>query len=288
MADGDLMLDDNGDEILDDDGDEQLSDGAGDACCCGSKCFQIWTATWDCATLSWSGPTAGSRVCLPAGTSTSWTKTGGDDTGCSYRIYVAFSPEHSCTVDGDCSALGDTATPALPFGGGTPTDCTCPTAASCFDCATTPISWTVDFSVPASSNLCAGECAYGEQFDVAGLSGTFVLTQDPIDPCKWTWVGPGPSVKFFTGTDCTGDFEDCTELHIELTVTAGTASVLIQLHAYYHCSSGTIGDGPWFLNSVTYDDNNCCAARTMSNGVIGNDCGNAGNGGTADLTPHCA
>lgn len=112
---------------------------AGASCCCcstGKRCFQEWFASYACATNSWSGPLSDNRLCLDERTNTSWQKAGADGTGCLYHIYVPYQPAHCCGANSDCpSDLGNTATPALPFGGGAPTDCCICTPA----CVSNPI-----------------------------------------------------------------------------------------------------------------------------------------------------
>jgi len=138
MAAGDGLLDATGNLMLDASGNAMLDDGAGNSCCCGMKCFQLWTATYNCDTAAWELATAG-WYCLPGGTDTSWTGV-----GCYWQRYVITTT--SCAADADCAALADTPTPDPPGGGAEPTDCcTNPCLTSC-GCRTLGRYGTVTFT----------------------------------------------------------------------------------------------------------------------------------------------
>jgi hypothetical protein len=81
-------------------------------CCCGGKnCCQQYTAVYDCFLSSWSGPTAGAKVCNTG--ASSWVATTRTIRYCTYQCCVAPGTPVSCTVDGDCSAI-TTTPPSLP------------------------------------------------------------------------------------------------------------------------------------------------------------------------------
>lgn len=289
---GQKMLNAAGQKILKSDGSALLSNGAGDDCCCcpdGKKCFQEWIASWDCATSSWSGPVTDNRLCLATNTSTAWAKISGDSSGCEYRKYVPYDPVQCCSVNGDCdSSLGDTATPDLPFAGGTPTDCDCPTATDCPNCdpGITPLTYTITFDgVENAISKCAGECSNGSFQGGTGTLSTYTLTQDPDHACQWIFRGSGPSfIRYPESGDCTGPSTTYSSIFIVLKAVAGghfTISVVDESVDY-----GVGLSGIWFEASTDADD--CCSALSFSNLATDYDCGDhIAINGTAVATPSC-
>ena len=87
--------------------------GTNTACCCtpAMKCGQTYSAIWDCKTKTWTGPTAGAKVCKNVSEMDAWIYTGSDARYCYYTRYV--STTTVCTVDADCTAITTTA-PSLP------------------------------------------------------------------------------------------------------------------------------------------------------------------------------
>jgi hypothetical protein len=168
--------------------------------CCGDKiCFQEWIASWSCSTLEWTGPVTDNRVCLPAGISTAWTKIAGDASGCEYRKRVPYAPAHACTINGDCSGLGDTATPALPFGGAPPDDCPCEPCIEDCGCFSVGATIPVSFAGVLNAMPCQ-ECGATGVFWRAGTGtlGTYTLTR--VGACDFVYESAtGPTVETATG-----------------------------------------------------------------------------------------
>src|SRR3954470_24845788 len=101
-----------------------------------------------------------------------------------------------CTENGDCSGLGDTATPALPYGGGGPPDC----CGCTIDCLVSPDPGCcpapgppLQVEVTIVTATCSPKCTYDTAspfevhlLDVSGLAGrTFTL---PRVLCEWRAV----------------------------------------------------------------------------------------------------
>jgi hypothetical protein len=202
MAAGDLLLDASGNAILDAAGNLMLSDGLGDACCCGNKCFRLWLATFDCDTLTWS-LTPDGWYCLPGDTDQSWTGS-----GCYWQRYVATGTD--CTVDGDCSALADTATPPPPGGGAEPADCcTNPCSYSC-GCRTIGRYGTVTFDSVENGFPCTAVCGSvpGGRWHQAGTGS--------LDTYRLVYYGPlcqysayANDVTFYDRTDLDNPYTTC-------------------------------------------------------------------------------
>lgn len=252
------------------------------ACCCpdGFACYQTWTAFWDCDLMAWTGPTAGEKTCKATDTSQAWTKTASADAGCTYTKYVRMAK--CCTVDGDCTGEADTATPALPA---SHADCTCPTAVHCTNCSgATPRTWTVTFdSVGNALFKCGSECFFGGITGGTGTLGTYTLTQDAINPCKWTYTGGGPTVLIYhDDPTCSGSPVSYGTITITLTVIGGGGSYRLIVTVANPYTVLTLFDAD---NDVG-DDPDCCTGKTFDNTAT-YDCGHPGDGGTAVGTPHC-
>ncbi len=290
MASGDVLLDSDGNRILDDDGNAQLSDDAGDDCCCGGdtcpsgkKCFQEWLASWDCPSTSWTGPTSDNRLCLPTGTDTGWIKIAGDASGCLYRKYVPYTPAHCCTVNGDCSALGDTATPALPFGGAEPTDC-CYCEGTC-GCRSVGKYAVVSFAGVENGMPCT-DCRGAFRRAGTLVLGTYTLTKGT--GCFFSGVATGLFFESATGVeggDCPPD-EDFhpgeVEAFIELAFDAGAGRWGIEVH---------VDDFQFFVGDG--DQGDCTGAVVMDNQLTAYDpCGDVNfacmiNGTATVVFPPC-
>ena len=251
MAAGDAMLDASGNEILEADGDAQLSDGAGDDCCCGGtkKCFQQWTAYWDCDLLEWV-LTPGEKDCLSETTSTDWIGSG--CTG--YSKWVKMSDD-ACTSDGDCGSLPDTATPDPPFPG-EPPDCYCPCLSVC-GCRNVGRTATVSFSGVLNGMACT-DC--GGTFRKAGtlILGTYTLTKG----VGCTFTGTATGVIFLTATGTLGG--DCPP---DEDFTPGESSASIEL--FFDAITGKwavnvfADDFQLFLGAV--DQGDCTGALVIDN-----------------------
>ncbi len=281
-TDGQTLLDTNGKCILRDDGTKELSDGAGDDCCCGLECFQLWTATYDCETEEWT-LTQGEKDCKPAGTPTDWFGS-----ECIWMKWVDIG--HTCAVDGDCYDYPDTSPPDLPFGGFAPPSC-CPPPLPCEACSEAPLIlptsrvWTVTFDgVDTSLFKCAGECfGGGETTDGAALT-TYDLEQDAMDACLWVWEGTGPEIDLF------GDDSTCSN---PPTVTDNRLRITLRANIDHSFSLKAFN--PYLFITFFFfqsendplDDPYCCASKTFTNIVTVNGCGQPGAGGTALATPHC-
>jgi hypothetical protein len=163
---------------------------------CGGACFQAWTATWNCESETWAGPTPGASSCRAENQSLTWVKTASDATTCTYTRYVAYADTH-CTSDGVCAGLDDTDPPALPFSGDAPFDCCpcqvdCQSAVICGLCELrneeTPDHIHLYFHATQGNTKCSFENAgnfyvYRVKSNLAWNS--YLLTQDPDNPCKY-------------------------------------------------------------------------------------------------------
>ena len=157
------------------------------ACCCPDKkaCYQRWQTTW--TGTSYTAPTSVQKKCLQAGADTiygDWTKISEVAGVCTYQIDVPMSK--CCTADITCTALADTATPAVPAG--FPTDC------GCFPCAN---AWSLVFDPACATS------EFNDAFDLTpSLPGYVRGLTDPTTYFKTITYhgcdGEGPSTCSWT------------------------------------------------------------------------------------------
>lgn len=237
-------------------------------CCCGgdatNHCFQIWTVTYSCETHSFGARTAGAKVCLIAATSLAWVRIAKDATTCTYQRYVDMGT--TCTVDGDCSGLANTAAPDFPP---TPKDCC---QACCkyhgFPCCMSDFSsWvgvmpSLTYIGPPSPDEEALVDWYNSSY--AGTTVTF-----PFVFCgKWELISPDGAYTFVVGKgDAGGGLYSYSNDGVSFGISGPGGGLDFDTDSTQNCCS--VSGGTWVprqpllvtvSGSVNFQlvDNHCC------------------------------
>lgn len=179
-----------------------------DVCgCCtpvAKKCFQSWTAVYDCDEETWT-LTPGAKLCLPVGTSTDWTGS-----ACSWQRYVPMDTD--CTLNADCTGLDNTAEPPPPFAGEPPYCCNCLSVCGCRNVGRTAA---ISFA-GVENNMPCTECVLGaglSQFIRGGTMtlGTYTLTKGAGCTFQGTATFDFQTALGPTGGGCPPDGDFSTE-----------------------------------------------------------------------------
>ncbi len=247
-------------------------DIAEDCGCCGGatpkKCFQLWTADFDCETELWT-LTPGAKVCLPSATSTGWTGS-----ACSWQRYVNMD-DTECTVNGDCTGLDNTAEPPPPFGGEPPSCCPCTGDCGCFSVGKTAV---VSFAGVLNAMPCT-ECVRGAGLSTfyrakTGALGTYTLPGDGVF-CAFEKITTGVVIEFAdgpTGGGCPpdGDFTPIDYIDIVLSFDGVTTWTLtVHGEEFFSFFNGTAEqgdcDGPLVFTNTNLAYDGCPGTTEIVN-----------------------
>lgn len=251
-------------------------------CCCAKKCYSEFQSNYTCASGTFGDPVFVQNVCVtPGSVSTSWTKTAGDTSSCTYIIYVAANT--CCTTVGVCST---TAAPAAPTDHSDCTCCPCTDDASgnCGGCNThsLPSSFSITFTGGSMMTSCNDCTADFDSFKVTAgtLSGmTFTLAHTGA-ACVYSYSHDpsGITISQYGGSGCTGTpINNYTDISITFTP---NLSLLVKM-----------GGGQFTLFDFTGGTGSpadCCVSHTITDPGTGASCFpdyRMGWGFTATITP---
>ena len=152
------------------------------SCCCGSSCYQLWTAQYNCATSTWTGPTPGDKKCFDEAHTPTIGWVNGTKTGvyCNWSTYIPMGA--GCSTDSDCASLSNTATPTLPNHG------------TCCNCSCTPCKSVDAYRITIAGT---GSC----------LDGSWDLYHATSGTCQWSNPRDGDFATIFVTFD--GDDTRC-------------------------------------------------------------------------------